>query len=236
MVVKKISPIERARLTRVAEENSKRRFPGKGLYGAITEDWKVRKRLAICHREARQLDSTLGWNGSFNLSLRDSQMFFGVDLFHEIKKVSAKNGGGLNVLEVGGGTGRLANDLYEKIGGKINLSVTGLKRSPVWKTWKNSGKIRWRVMEASKISKYFAPESLDFVCSTLGVEHAYDQKKAISGISKVLKKGGRFLFNTQERNPSLKVPDGFREIKPPERAFTPSPYCLWVSIYYWEKI
>lgn len=100
------------------------------------------------------------------------------------------------VLELACGSGRLTRHIAEQLPPNGTLTATDLNEDmiSVAKTKVPSGKVNWATADMQDIP--FKDGSFDLVVCQFGVMLVPDQAKALSGIFRVLKPGGKVLFST----------------------------------------
>jgi ubiquinone/menaquinone biosynthesis C-methylase UbiE len=103
------------------------------------------------------------------------------------------------VLEIACGTGRVTRHLATLLEPNGQLSATDLNPDmiSVARTVVTDGRIEWSVADAQELS--FPDNNFDAVVCQYGVMFFPDKLKAFSEAFRVLKVGGRFLFNTWDR-------------------------------------
>jgi len=107
---------------------------------------------------------------------------------------------GLNdVLELACGTGILTQILRERLGEATKLTATDLSEGmiKVAKTKTIEKKVDWKVVDATTLP--FKDGSFDVVVCQYGVMFFPDKEKAMSEIFRVLRPGGRLLFNVWDK-------------------------------------
>jgi ubiquinone/menaquinone biosynthesis C-methylase UbiE len=106
---------------------------------------------------------------------------------------------GLSILEVACGTGRVTHHLTNHFSAETKITATDLNPGmlQVAKVRVPHDAITW--MAADMLSLPFEDETFDTVICQFGVMFVPDKAKAFSEISRVLKSGGTFLFNTWDK-------------------------------------
>lgn len=105
---------------------------------------------------------------------------------------------GAMVLDVGCGTGQVANFLQEK-----GYKVVGIDISPLFiKQAKKSGKANFRVMDSNKIE--FKDNYFDAVISAETIEHITQPERALSEMARVLKRNGILIIRFPNKLSILK--------------------------------
>ena len=101
-----------------------------------------------------------------------------------------------NVLEIACGTGRVTKHLAAKLSRNTSLLATDLNEDmlKIARRIVTSKNIKWQVADAHELP--FGEDTFDLVICQYGVMFFQDKPKALKEINKVLKKGGRFIFNT----------------------------------------
>jgi 2-polyprenyl-6-hydroxyphenyl methylase/3-demethylubiquinone-9 3-methyltransferase len=116
----------------------------------------------------------------------------------------ALNPENLKVLDVGCGGGLLAEEFS-----KLGCDVTGVDQSlPTLATANahaSSQNLRIRYVHGSANSLPFNAESFDVVCCCDVLEHVDDVNAVVADISRVLKRGGIFFFDTINRTLRSKI-------------------------------
>ncbi|MEO8665705.1 MAG: methyltransferase domain-containing protein [Ignavibacteria bacterium] len=102
-----------------------------------------------------------------------------------------------DVLELACGTGRVTNQLAKVLPESVNLTVTDLNPDMV-ETAKtkimSNKKIMWKTADMQSLP--FENSSFDLVVCQFGIMFVPDKERAYSEIYRVLRPGGKFLFNT----------------------------------------
>jgi arsenite methyltransferase len=120
----------------------------------------------------------------------DSQFARGKALFERLGLAS-----GGRVLDVGCGTGRLAQWMAERLGGTGHVTGIDPLAERVAIARARSGGIRFEVGQAEDLG-IFEDGSFDAVCMSAVLHWVSDKAKAFSEIARVLRPGGRFGATT----------------------------------------
>ena len=101
-----------------------------------------------------------------------------------------------NVLEIACGTGRVTKHLRKVLPKNVNLTATDLNAGmiAVAKQKVPLNNIIWNT--ANMLNLTYDDESFDLIVCQFGVMFAPDKDKAFAEMYRVLKKGGRLIFNT----------------------------------------
>jgi len=101
-----------------------------------------------------------------------------------------------DVLELACGSGRLTKHIAETLPADVEFTATDLSADmiSVAKTKVNSDRVRWAT--ADMIDLQFINDSFDLVVCQFGLMLVPDQMKALAEILRVLKPGGKVVFNT----------------------------------------
>jgi ubiquinone/menaquinone biosynthesis C-methylase UbiE len=111
-----------------------------------------------------------------------------------------------HLLELACGTGRVTRHLVQLIPGNKTLVATDLNPGmlEVAKEKIRSGKIEWKIANAQDLP--FHDEQFDHIVCQFGVMFFPDKEKNFREAVRVLKTGGKYLFNTWEaveKNPRI---------------------------------
>jgi SAM-dependent methyltransferase len=100
------------------------------------------------------------------------------------------------VLELACGSGRLTRFISEQLPPAVRFTATDLNEDmiSVAKTKVTSPRVKWAQADMQELP--FANESFDWVVCQFGIMLVPDQAKALAEIFRVLKPGGKVLFNT----------------------------------------
>jgi len=217
-----------------AMRNSRERFSEKKA--------RTRSRIAMQVKGARSKDRTANWyyTGS---SLTEASSLFKVNLLSEIKshlvKSKSKN---YSVLDIGTGWGQ--SELSSEIAFSLKKSFKGIKTKVFGLSVTRRAEsvapkdVSLHVGHAENLTRVFKngkpvfrPNTVDFIYSSWGLLHSADIDIALNECRKILKKGGRVIFNSEEEIPI--VPQGFKLVRPTtiNRSYMP-PYKY---IHYFEK-
>lgn len=128
---------------------------------------------------------------------------YSLDLVERINDIQLTN-----VLELACGTGRLTRHLVKVIpsGGRLVASDLNPDMLEVAKGKITDPKIQWQVLDAQELP--FEDNSFDLVICQYGVMFFPDKMKAYAEAYRVLKAGGRFIFNVWDEmafNPAIEV-------------------------------
>ncbi len=104
-----------------------------------------------------------------------------------------------DVLELACGTGIVTKVLRDRLGEGTRLTATDISEGmlKVAKTKEIEKKVEWKVVDATELP--FKDNSFDVVVSQFGVMFFPDKAKALKEIFRVLRPGGRILFNTWDK-------------------------------------
>ena len=168
-------------------------------------------------RRARENDEKRRWGMSFHAGLSELKKYYKMDLVEEIrqhqKQMQDQN---YTILEIGCGIGNAASGLEKYVGHNTKIIATGVKKIKEWKTQENSDKITWKVTHGRKLTKTIPPNSVNFIHSNLGIGHANNPYEALMECAKLLKKGGKILFTTDNQEDlvaSGHIPKEFKILK-----------------------
>ncbi|HEV7745995.1 MAG TPA: methyltransferase domain-containing protein [Pyrinomonadaceae bacterium] len=103
---------------------------------------------------------------------------------------------GAAVLELACGTGRVTRLLYDRIGPQGRLVATDLNEAMLnyaRQKFGAEGSIEWKQADAAELP--FADQSFDAVVCQFGLMFFPEKEKALREVFRVLKPGGKFLFN-----------------------------------------
>jgi ubiquinone/menaquinone biosynthesis C-methylase UbiE len=115
---------------------------------------------------------------------------YALDLFERLKNEKINN-----LLELACGTGRLTNHLAKLIPSGGQLVATDINPDMIEVAkGKVPGHIKWEVVDAHTLP--YEKNSFDHVVCQFGVMFFTEKEKAFYEIQKVLKEGGKFIFNT----------------------------------------
>lgn len=116
---------------------------------------------------------------------------FALDLVERIEISKARN-----VLELACGTGRVTKHLSLQLSADAKLTATDLNPGmiDVAKQRITSGNVRWETVDMTNIP--FEENQFDLIVCQFGIMFAPDKVKAFTEIRRVLKKGGKLIFNT----------------------------------------
>jgi SAM-dependent methyltransferase len=178
---------EKDRLKLKVRENSIKRAEANSEYE------HTRKELSYLLREYRIWDKQRLWRVTFDNGLAETNIGLAVNLADVVRK-HALNG---NVLEIGCGTGKTITQLQAEVP-NAHYSATGLARIPIWKSYANSGKVKWNVGHAENLLRIIPPNSCDVIFSSLGISATSNIKKGLKQTQKALKPGGILLINSGE--------------------------------------
>ncbi|MFA6268905.1 MAG: class I SAM-dependent methyltransferase [archaeon] len=135
------------------------------------------------------------WNVSFDAGLTQLNTFFRADLIKEAKSAFKSTGSGVkHVVDIGCGTGRGAVEFAQKIGPGVRVSATGTKILPDWQSHIGHESVDFKVAHGQNLSKRFAPGSVDFIFSNLGIMHSQVTRHSLVECYKILKKHGRLVL------------------------------------------
>ncbi|MFC4231397.1 class I SAM-dependent methyltransferase [Parasediminibacterium paludis] len=103
--------------------------------------------------------------------------------------------GGVRVLELAAGTGRLTHYLTELLSNDSTIIATDLsiEMIEVGKQQVQSDNLRWQQVDIADIP--FADNSFDLIVCQFGIMFLQDKVRGFSEIKRVLKPQGQFLFN-----------------------------------------
>ena len=107
---------------------------------------------------------------------------------------------GLNdVLELAAGTGIVTQLVRERMGAETRLVATDISEGMLKVAQKKtlSKNVEWKVAHATSLP--FKDNSFDLVISQFGVMFFPDKEKAMKEIFRVLRPGGKILFNTWDK-------------------------------------
>ena len=104
-----------------------------------------------------------------------------------------------DVLELACGTGRVTRHLKKALPDNTKLVATDLQADmiKVAAGALPNETINWQTADAQQLM--FADDSFDLVVCQFGLMFMPDKMKAASEVSRVLKKGGKFIFNTWDK-------------------------------------
>jgi ubiquinone/menaquinone biosynthesis C-methylase UbiE len=116
---------------------------------------------------------------------------FAVELAERARDVPA-----MDVLELACGTGRLTRRLAKELAAGVRLTATDINEEmlTVAKESMSYADVKWGV--ADMMSLPFEDGSFDLVVAQFGMMFAPDAAKAFGEVRRVLRDGGRFVFNT----------------------------------------
>jgi ubiquinone/menaquinone biosynthesis C-methylase UbiE len=128
---------------------------------------------------------------------------FALDLAGRLNDETLKN-----VLEIACGTGRVTRHLVQHIPPRGTLIATDISADmiEVARSVVTNEKISWQVADAQELP--FDDDSFDHVVCQFGLMFFPDKSKALREIYRVLRQGGKFLFNvwdSVEKNPRTVV-------------------------------
>jgi len=128
---------------------------------------------------------------------------YAVDLVSRINTEGVKA-----VLEIACGTGRVTKHLRNHFAPEVKLIATDFNADMmnVAEGKLNDGSVVFGIEDAQNLS--FADNTFDLVVCQFGLMFLQDKKKGLSEALRVLKPGGRFIFNTwdkTENTPLLKL-------------------------------
>lgn len=128
-----------------------------------------------------------------------------------------------SVLELACGTGILTRILRDRLPATVRLVATDLNEPMIVKAGRKFGRgeaVEWRQADASSLP--FADQSFDAVVCQFGIMFVPDKVLSAREAHRVLRRGGRFLFNvwdSLEQNPLGRIAHetiiGFFEKDPP---------------------
>src|SRR5438128_697292 len=100
-----------------------------------------------------------------------------------------------NVLEIACGTGRVTQHLVGELADDGNLIATDLNPDMITLARQkvSDGRIRWQAADAQQLP--FGDNTFDAVVCQYGVMFFPDKPKAFAEAHRVLKNGGKFIFN-----------------------------------------
>lgn len=105
---------------------------------------------------------------------------------------------GSKILDVGCGVGQVSNFLAGR-----GFDVTGIDISSLFvKEAKKLGKAKFRTMDSTILS--FKDESFDAVISAETLEHITNPEKALSEMTRVLKKGGKLILRFPNKQSKMR--------------------------------
>lgn len=105
-----------------------------------------------------------------------------------------------DVLELAAGTGILTRHLRDRLGDETRLVATDISEGMLEIAKKKPGfnrPVEWRATDATTLP--FPDNSFDAVVSQFGVMFFPDKDRAISEVYRVLRPGGRFIFNVWDK-------------------------------------
>jgi ubiquinone/menaquinone biosynthesis C-methylase UbiE len=110
-----------------------------------------------------------------------------------------------NILEIACGTGQVTRLLKEKFS---NAKITATDINPdMLSVAKNvvgeGGNVEWKVMDAQELD--FPDNTFDCVICQFGIMFFPDKQKAVNEAYRVLKPGGKYIFNTWDSMDNLPV-------------------------------
>lgn len=116
---------------------------------------------------------------------------FAAELAERVRDVPARD-----VLELACGTGRLTRRLEVELAAGVKLTATDINEEmlAVAKERLPDSDVQWAV--ADMMALPFEDGSFDVVVAQFGMMFAPDAAKAFAEVSRVLREGGRFVFNT----------------------------------------
>jgi SAM-dependent methyltransferase len=119
---------------------------------------------------------------------------YAVDLAQRLAGMTAGS-----VLEIAAGTGRVTRALARTLPSHVAITASDLNQPMVDFAAKQPGmqRVRWRQADALELP--FADETFDVVVCQFGVMFFPDRPAAHREARRVLKPGGRFLFNVWDR-------------------------------------
>lgn len=111
----------------------------------------------------------------------------------------------VNILELACGTGQVTRLLKEKF---PNAKITATDINPdMLSMAKNvvgeGGNVEWKVMDAQELD--FPDNTFDAVICQFGIMFFPDKQKAVNEAYRVLKPGGKYIFNTWDSMDNIKI-------------------------------
>ena len=125
---------------------------------------------------------------------------FAADLAHRAAAANPRS-----VLEIAAGTGVVTRELIRTLPDSVAITATDLSQPMLDRAQSHPGSERIRWQQADALALPFEDSSFDVIVCQFGVMFFADKRAAFREALRVLKSGGRFLFEVWDRREEIVI-------------------------------